>query len=363
MDSRNHMGKAKKDVLIPVPPSASEMDASYQDFIESLKGEIAQQRVRTALKASSDLICLYWRIGHAVLTKQSEEGWGAKVIDRMSEDLQESFPGMAGFSARNIKYMRKFAECWPRYEFVQRTVAQIPWRSNIVLMDKLNDSDSRIWYAAKTVENGWSKDVLALQIESRLMERTGALVSNFPKALPPVESDMADQIFKDPYLFDFLGVDAPRREAEVERKLVDHIQEFLLELGQGFAFVGRQVHLELGGDDFYIDLLFYHLKLRCYVVIELKARDFEPGFVSQLSMYQNVVDDVLRHKDDNPTIGLLLVKSKNDTVAEYSLIGYGKPLGVADWTSAIESSIPDDLKSSLPTIEEIERELEAGDAQ
>ena len=276
----------------------------------------------------------------------------------MAKDLKEAFPDMSGFSPRNIKYMRKFAECWPDFEIVQRVVAQIPWRSNISLMDKLNDEESRIWYAEKTIENGWSKSVLDMQIQSRLLERTGKSVNNFPIALPPADSDMADQIFKDPYLFDFLGTDMPRREVEIERQLTEHIQNFLLELGQGFAFVGRQVHLEVGGDDFYIDLLFYHLKLRCYVVIELKACDFEPGFISQLNMYQNVVNDILRHPEDKPTIGLLLVKGKNQTVVEYSLAGYQNPIGVAEWKNQIANALPEELRSSLPSIEEIEKELE-----
>ena len=241
---------------------------------------------------------------------------------------------------------------------MQRVVAQIPWRTNITLMDKLKTREERTWYAGKTIENGWSKAVLELQIQSRLMERTGKTVNNFPTALPPFDSDMANQIFKDPYLFDFLGTDMPRREVEIEQKLTEHIQKFLLELGQGFAFVGRQVHLEVGGQDFYIDLLFYHLKLRCYVVIELKACDFEPGFISQLNMYQNVVNDILRHPDDKHTIGLLLVKGKNETVVEYSLSGYQNPIGVAEWKNQITQSLPEELQSSLPSIEEIEKELE-----
>ncbi len=241
---------------------------------------------------------------------------------------------------------------------MQRVVAQIPWRTNITLMDKLKTQEERIWYAGKTIENGWSKTILELQIQSKLMERTGKTVNNFPVALPPLDSDMANQIFKDPYLFDFLGTDMPRREVEIEQKLTEHIQSFLLELGQGFAFVGRQVHLEVGGQDFYLDLLFYHLKLRCYVVIELKACDFEPGFISQLNMYQNIVNDILCHPDDKPTIGLLLVKGKNKTVVEYSLSGYQNPIGVADWQNQFTQSLPEEFQSSLPSIEEIEKELE-----
>lgn len=358
MDKRRHMGKDKEGVIFPVASNISEMSDDYLEFINDIKDKIKKQRMTIVLNANSSMICLYWSIGKAILEKQEKEGWGAKVIDRMAQDIKDTFPDMSGFSPRNIKYMRKFAECWQDFQFVQQVVAQIPWRTNRMLLDKLDDKEKRVWYAYKTIENGWSSTILELQIESQLMERTGNSTNNFSVALPPLESDMANQIFKDPYLFDFLGTDIPRREIEVERQLIEHMQKFLLELGQGFAFVGRQVHLEVGGQDFYIDLLFYHLKLRCYVVIELKACDFEPGFVSQLNMYQNVVNDIMRHPDDKPTIGLLLVKGKNKTVVEYSLAGYQNPIGVAEWKNQMVSILPDELKSSLPTIEEIERELE-----
>ena len=358
MDNRNHMGKNKDGVIFPVAPNLSEMSDAYLKFIDEVKSEIQKQRISVVLNANSSMICLYWNIGRGILKKQEEEGWGAKIIDRMAKDLKDAFPEMSGFSPRNIKYMRKFAESWPDFEIVQRVVAQIPWRTNISLMDKLKDEESRIWYAYKVIENGWSKTILDLQIESRLMERTGRSVNNFPAALPQADSDMVNQVFKDPYLFDFLGTDMPRREIEIERQLTEHIQSFLLELGQGFAFVGRQVHLEVGGDDFYLDLLFYHLKLRCFVVVELKACDFEPGFISQLNMYQNVVNDILRHPDDKPTIGLLLVKGKNETVVEYSLAGYQNPIGVAEWKNQMAKALPEELRSSLPSIEDIEKELE-----
>lgn len=358
MDNRNQMGKNKDGVIFPVAPNLSEMSDAYLKFIEEVKSEIQKQRISVVLNANSSMICLYWNIGRSILKKQEEEGWGAKIIDRMAKDLKDAFPEMSGFSPRNIKYMRKFAESWPDFEIVQRVVAQIPWRTNISLMNKLKDEESRIWYAYKVIENGWSKAILDLQIESKLMDRSGRSVNNFPAALPPEDSDMVNQVFKDPYLFDFLGTDMPRREIEIERQLTEHIQSFLLELGQGFAFVGRQVHLEVGGDDFYLDLLFYHLKLRCFVVVELKACDFEPGFISQLNMYQNVVNDVLRHPDDKPTIGLLLVKGKNETVVEYSLAGYQNPIGVAEWKNQIAKALPEELRSSLPSIEDIEKELE-----
>jgi predicted nuclease of restriction endonuclease-like (RecB) superfamily len=335
---RKSRGRNKPDVIMPTPAPLREMPKKYGEFLSKLKERISRERFKAILSVNSALVLMYWDIGQSILERQHDEGWGAKVIDRLSHDLKTAFPDMSGFSPRNLKYMRKFAESW----------------------------EVRLWYARKTNENGWSRNILAVQIETRLHERQGKAVNNFPTALPPADSDMAAQIFKDPYIFDFLGTDDPRRETELEQKLVDHIQSFLLELGQGFAFVGRQVHLEIGNDDFYVDLLFYHLRLRCYVIVELKATKFKPGHVSQLNMYLNAVDDLLRHPDDKPSIGLLLVKEKNKMVVEYSLSGYTKPIGVADWERQITRSLPEELKSSLPTIEEIEAELagtEAGDGE
>lgn len=342
---------------MPVPVSITGLPHGYSDFLTSLKSRIQQERIKTVLSANSAMVMLYWDIGVSILERQNVEGWGTRVVDRLSHDLKEAFPDMKGFSARNLKYMRKFAESWNDRQLVQRTVALIPWRSNLTLLDKLKDSKLRLWYAQKTIENGWSRDILSLQIETQLHKRVGNATSNFDSALPPDDSDMASQIFKDPYLFDFLGTADPRKEAELEQKIIDHLEKFLLELGQGFAFVGRQIHIEVGDDDIYIDLLFYHLKLRCYVVIELKAGKFKAGHVSQLNMYMNIIDDVMRHPDDNPTIGLLLVKEKNKTLAKYALAGYTKPIGVARWERQITESLPENLKSSLPTIEEIEAEL------
>lgn len=357
-NNRKNMGKSKDNVIIPVAPSLAEMSDSYLAFINDIKESIKRERLKIVLTANKSMIILYWNIGNKILEKQRAEGWGAKVIDRLSKDLKDAFPEMQGFSSRNLKYMRKFAECWSDFGIVQRIVAQIPWRSNIVLLNKLDDTESRLWYAGKLLENGWSKDILDIQILTKLIERQGSSINNFNVALPPVDSDLATHVFKDPYLFDFIGTDELRRESELEEKLTRHIEKFLLELGQGFAFVGRQVHLEVGNEDFYIDLLFYHLKLRCYVVIELKACDFEPGHVSQLTMYQNIVDDILRHPDDKPTIGLLLEKGKNKVVVEYSLAGYRNPIGVAEWQQQLTRELPKELKSSLPTVEEIEREME-----
>lgn len=285
------------------------------------------------------------------------QGWGAKVIDRLSFDLREQFPEMKGFSPRNLKYMRAFATAWPKREIVQEALAQLTWYQNLVLLEKLKTHEHRLWYAAKAYEHGWSSSILAIQIDAQAHLRFGKAQNNFLATLPPFDSDHATQIFKDPYLFDFLGTDAPRREKELENGLVEHVQKFLLELGQGFAFVGRQVHLELGDQDYYLDLLFYHLKLRRYVVLELKARAFEPGDGVQLGMYMHAVDNLLCHPDDKPTIGLLLVREKNRVLVEYALGDTKRPITVAEWETRLTQSLPESLKGSLPSIEEIEAEL------
>lgn len=355
--TRKARGRQKLGASFPVPTGKSDLPTEYAEVLRDLKDRIQSERLRITLSANSAMILLYWDIGQAILQRQESQGWGAKVIDRLSHDLRESFPEMNGLSPRNLKYMRKFAESWPDRAIVQGPLAQITWYHNLALLEKCGDPKMRLWYAARTVENGWSRNILVIQIESRLHEREGKAVNNFELALPPPDSDMATQIFKDPYLFDFLGTADPRKEREVEAALIRHVQKFLLELGAGFSFVGQQVLLEVGDSDFYADLLFYHLKLRCFVVIELKAVPFDPAFVGQLNLYLAAVDDLMRHPDDKPTIGLLLCKGKDKVVAEYALSGFTKPMGVADWESKLTESLPDELKSSLPSIEEIEAEL------
>jgi predicted nuclease of restriction endonuclease-like (RecB) superfamily len=359
--NRKQRGKLREEVVFPLAESIKEMPSNYTAFVAELKGFIQKEKLSTLLHANQRMILMYWHIGKSILLKQNEEGWGAKVIDRLSIDLKEAFPEETGFSPRNLKYMRKFAASWTDIEIVQRTVAQIPWRSNITLLDKLNDPDLRLWYAQKTIENGFGKDMLVFQISSQLHLRQGNAINNFEITLPPIDSDLATQSFKDPYIFNFLGNTHNLKERELEQKLIDHVQKFLLELGQGFAFVGKQVHLELGGDDFYLDLLFYHIKLKCYVVIELKSGKFEPGHVSQLNMYMNVVNEVLCDEKDNKTIGLLLVKEKNRMVAEYTLSGINNPIGISNWEKDIVKNLPEDFASSLPSIEEIEIEFEEED--
>ncbi len=306
------------------------------------------------------LVLLYWQIGHDILTRQAEQGWGSKIIERLAQDLRATFPDMKGFSPRNLKYMRAFAEAWPDAEFVQQAAAQLPWGHNLVLLDKLPGPETRRWYAAKAIEHNWSRNVLVMQIESGLLERSGKAVSNFESLLPKPHSDLARESLKDPYRFDFLGLTVDAQEREIEGALVKHVTEFLLELGAGFAFVGQQVLLDVGGDEFFIDLLFYHLKLRCYVVIELKAGKFKPEHLGQLSFYLAAVDAQIKHPQDGPTIGLLLCKSKNKVVAEYALRDNARPIGVAEYQ--LVESLPVELQTSLPSIEQIELELAGDDA-
>jgi predicted nuclease of restriction endonuclease-like (RecB) superfamily len=303
------------------------------------------------------MIRLYWHVGRVILARQEREGWGAKVIDRLSYDLRQAFPGMGGLSARNLKYMRAFASAWSDREIVQAPLAQLTWYHHLALIEKLDDKAVRLWYATRAVEHGWSRNILAFQIAGRAHARQGKALTNFKRTLPPTDSDFAAQVFKDPYLFDFLGTTDPRQEHEVEASLVAHVERFLLELGSGFAFVGRQVPLEVGGDDFKLDLLFYHFKLRRFVVVELKSVKFDPGMVGQLHMYLSAVDDMLKQPDDQPTIGLLLCRGKNELVVEYALRDQRRPMGVADWETQLVEKLPDSLRGSLPTIAEIEAAL------
>ncbi len=354
---RKQRGRTDRSAMFPATPSTVEMPADYADWLAGIKTRIHGERLRIVLASNAAMVLLYWEIGQSIIGKQTEQGYGTRVIDRLAADLRDAFPDMKGFSPRNLKYMRAFAAAWPNREVVQRIVAQLTWGQNITLLEKLATSEDRLWYADRTVEHGWSRNILAIQIETRARLRHGKAQNNFSATLPPEDSDMAAQIFKDPYLFDFLGTDAPRREKQLEQGLIDHIQKFLLELGQGFAFVGRQVHLELGDEDFYLDLLFYHLKLRSYIVIELKARKFEPGDGAQLGMYMTAVDRLLAHPDDKPTLGLLLVRERNRVLVEYALGGSTQPISVAEWETQLTRALPQELRDSLPTIEEIEAEL------
>lgn len=359
-DKRDAMGRQREEASFPVPGNKSTVPTDYLAMLSDIKDRIGQTRLRTVLAANAAMTLMYWDIGQVILKRQDDEGWGAKVIDRLSADLRQAFPDMRGLSPRNLKYMRSFAAAWTDRPIVQRVIAQIPWRQNIALLEQLDDPKARLWYAEQTIAQGWSQPILCLQIENALHERQGKAATNFPATLPPAESDMAAQVFKDPYLFDFLGTADPRREREVEQALVDHVQKFLLELGKGFAFVGRQVHLEVEGEDYFLDLLFYHYILRRFVVIELKAVPFDAAFVGKLNLYLSAVDDLLRQPDDKPTLGLLLCQSKKKLIVEYALRDIRKPIGVAAWQTKLVKALPKELKGSLPTVAEIEKELGNG---
>ncbi|MEZ4267611.1 MAG: PDDEXK nuclease domain-containing protein [Myxococcota bacterium] len=333
----------------------SVLPSDYPALLADLKTRIHSARMRATLAANAELTLLYWDLGRAILERQEQEGWGAKVVDRLSVDLRRAFPDMKGLSPRNLKYMRTFAGAWPERSIVQQAVAQIPWGHNVRLLDKLGDPEVRLWYAKKARLHGWSRDVLVMQIETRLHDRQGQAVTNFDATLPAPQADLANGLLKDPYLFGFLGLEEDAQEREVEKALVRHLRDFLLELGVGFAFVGNQHRLEVGGDEFFIDMLFYHLHLRCYVVVELKTVAFKPEFAGKLNFYLSAVDDLLRRGDDAPTVGLLLCKGKNKLVAEYALRDMSKPMGVSEYQ--LTEALPENLRGSLPTVAELEAEL------
>ncbi len=353
-------GRARSEAIFPAAPIKSSLPESYAATLQEIKTHLRNSRVRAVLAANPVVIEAYWHTGKIILARQQEAAWGARVIDRLAADLQESFPDMGGLSSRNLLSMKLFAEAFPQGPIAKQVVSQLPWGQIIRLLQMVKDTAARDFYIHETVAQGWSRSVLEMNIQRKLHLREGKALNNFALTMPPADSDMAAQLFKDPYLFDFLGTADLRREAEVEQALVDHIQKFLLELGTGFAFVGRQVRLEVGDEDYSLDLLFYHLKLRRYVVIELKARAFTPGDVGQLNLYLSAVDDLLRHPDDQPTIGLLLCQKKNKLVAEYALRGLDQSIAVAAWQTQLTETLPEEWSGSLPTIEEIEAELASG---
>ncbi|MEP0920079.1 PDDEXK nuclease domain-containing protein [Leptolyngbya sp. DQ-M1] len=332
--------------------------ARYEAFLTDLKHRIRTAQVKAAIAVNRELILLYWQIGRDILIRQQTEGWGTKVIERLAKDLKREFPDIKGFSLRNLKYMRAFAEAYADEQFVQQAAAQIPWFHHCVLMDRVKDAQARLWYIQQTGANGWSRAVLEMQIESNLYQRQGGAVTNFAQTLPQPQSDLAQQLVKDPYNFDFLTLGNAAQERELERGLLAHIRDFLLELGAGFSFVGSQYPLTIDGQEFRLDLLFYHLKLRCYVVIDLKTTEFQPEFSGKMNFYVAAVNVTLRHPDDQPTIGIILCKSKRKTVAELSLQGMTQPIGISTHRVGTDTPIPDQLKSILPTVEQLEIELE-----
>ena len=328
----------------------------YLAIVEQVKREIKTAQYQASVHVNAELILLYHSIGTVI---NEHKVWGNKFIENLAADIRREFPASKGYSVRNLKYMAKFAQTYPDREFVQQVVAQIPWGHNLVLLDKISEPEERRWYLATCQKNGWSRSVLIHQIESGLYQRQvlADKVSNFERRLPSPQSELAVQTMKDPYIFDFIPFQEDMVERDIEQALVRDVTKFLLELGTGFAFLGNQYHLNVGGDDFYIDLLFYNLNLRCYVVIELKAGEFKPEYAGQLNFYLSAVDGILKQEQDNPSIGLLLCKSKNDLVAEYSLKDMSKPIGVSAYQ--VTSNLPEELGKQLPSIEDIQKRITA----
>lgn len=391
-------------ILIPV---------SYPALLAEIKDRVRGAQLRAHLAVNRELVLLYWQIGRVIVSRQKLEGWGKSVIERLAADIQREFPGIEGFSANNIWRMRAFYVAYADAPFLPQPVAgigpeafapkgtvilaqpaqelgtratpssktiilsqpapeilpealaeipptevlAIPWFHNVILIQKVKDRSTRLWYARQAAQHGWSRNVLALQIDSSLHARQGKAVTNFAQTLPPPQSDLAQQLTKDPYLFDFLNLRDDANERAVELGLLEHVEKFLLELGAGFALVGRQVHLEIGGQDFYLDLLFYHLHLRCFLVVDLKARDFTPEAAGKMNFYLSAVDDRFRHTGDQPSIGLILCREKNRVIAEYALRDIQKPVGVSGYVTRLVETLPAPLKDAIPSVEELEREL------
>jgi predicted nuclease of restriction endonuclease-like (RecB) superfamily len=324
----------------------------YEEWLHMVKDRIRAAQTRAAAAANRELVLLYWHIGREILERQRLRGWGAKVVDRLAGDLKLEFPGMKGLSRSNLLYMRAFAQAWPDPEFVQAVLGQLSWYHQIALLEKLKSQEERAWYAQAAISNGWSRNVLVLQIENRTHERQGAAITNFAKTLPPTQSDLAQQLFKDPYILDFMTLADDAAERDLERGLIGHLKDFLLELGKGFAFIGSQHHLEVGGQDFYLDLLFYNTRLHCHVAIELKMDDFKPEYAGKMQFYLAAIDAQLKTERDDPTIGLILCKTRNGVVVEYTLRDAARPIGVAEYRS-----LPPALAKDLPSVEQLEREL------
>jgi predicted nuclease of restriction endonuclease-like (RecB) superfamily len=332
------------------------LPSDYLTVLQSIKQRLQQAQLKAMMSVNAQLIITYWGIGKDILDRQEQEGWGAGIIEQLSSDLTNSFPEMRGLSARNLGYMKSFAQTYPDEAILQRSVAKLPWRHNIALMEKVKDENERLWYIEQTIENGWTRDVLVHQIELKLYERSGKAITNFSGALPAPQYELAHATLKDPYIFDFVSLSKKAKEHDVQKALIASVQKTLLELGIGFTFVGSNYHLVVGNKDYYIDLLFYHIRLRCFVVIELKIGEFKPEHAGKVGFYITAVDEQVKHSDDNPTIGIILVKSKEKVTAEYALQKMSGPVGVASYEYT--TNIPEGLQGQLPNIEQLETSLE-----
>jgi predicted nuclease of restriction endonuclease-like (RecB) superfamily len=330
--------------------------SQYNELLTTIKTRIRQAQIKAVLSVNSTMLNMYWDIGRMIEERQQKEGWGSAVIPKLSKDIRNELPEIKGFSVRNLQRMIKFYKEYSSLDKkMPQAVAQLPWGHNILLIEKVKNIDKRFWYMQEAIKEGWSRNILLMMIKRDAYKRQGESITNFAIRLPQIQSDLANQTLKDPYIFDFLTLEEPFHERELETELVKHLEQFLIELGQGFAFVGRQYHLDIGDNDFYIDLLFYHLKLRCFVVIELKKGEFKPEYAGKINFYCNLVDDILKHETDNQSIGLILCQDKNKVLAEYSIRGMNKPIGISEYN--LTRSLPEKFKSDLPSIEEIEAEL------
>ncbi|MCW3095203.1 MAG: hypothetical protein JWL77_821 [Chthonomonadaceae bacterium] len=329
--------------------------SGYDELLRDVKARVRAAQIRAALAVNRELVLLYWQIGVDISRQMREQGWGAKFVEQLATDLRREFPDIKGFSPRNLRYMRSFADAWPDEAILQQVAAKIPWFHNCVLLDKLQSPQERLWYVQQTVEHGWSRNVLVHQIESKLYRRQGKAITNFERALPSPQSDLAHQLLKDPYNFSFLTLQQDAEERLLEKGLLDHIRQFLLELGTGFAFLGSQYHVEFDDEDYFLDLLFYHVKLRCYIIIDLKSGKFKPEYAGKMNFYLAVVDDLLRQPQDSPSVGLILCKQKKALTVEYALRNTTTPIGVSEYL--ITETLPKELQTSLPTVEQLEAEL------
>jgi len=344
---------------------------AYSTILNQLKDKIKRAKIKAALAVNTELVSIYWEIGNVIAIQEKEGGWGAKIVEQLAIDLKMEFPDMTGFSKRNLRYMRDFSIAYPILQpsvakskesenqsiiFLQPLVAKIPWTHHTIILDKLKKEDERLFYIQKTLDNGWSKSVLNLQIEGQLHLKQGKALTNFKNTLPDFQSDLAQEMFKNEYSFDFLTLTEDAKERELENALIQNLKKFMLSLGRGFAYVGNQYNIEVGGDDFFLDLLFYNTRLHCYVVFELKVGEFKPEYAGKLNFYLNAVDGQVKMPEDNPTIGILLCKTNNKMVIEYALRGIEKPLGVADYK--LKKTLPAKFKDELPSVQELEQELE-----
>ena len=358
----------------PAKKATDLLPKGYDELLAQIKERIRSAQLRAGLAVNRELIELYWQIGRSIVEHQRSDGWGKSVVERLAQDLQAEFPGIGGFSPRNVWRMCAFYLAYtedvrklPRLvaeldgENLPRPVAEIPWGHNADLLDKIKNPEERLWYARATVEHGWSRPLLVHWIEGDLYRRQGKATTNFVKSLPAPQSDLAREILKDPYNFEFLSLAEDAEERTLQKGLLAHIQHFLVELGAGFAFLGQQYRLDVGGEDYYLDLLFYHVKLRCYIVIDLKMTPFRPEYAGKMNFYLSAVDDLLRHPDDGPSIGIILCKAKNRVVAEYALRDLAKPVGVSTYITKLVESLPPALRGSLPSPEALEAELKKED--